>query len=296
MGVATCEFLLTPEGDLWFLEVNPRLQVEHCVSEEVTGTDLVQTQLRVAAGGRLGHVPTPRGHSIEMRITCEDPAKGMVPTTGTITRLRWPAGPGVRIESGTMEGDVVTAQFDPMLAKIVVTGATREQALARCRRALAETVVEGLSVCTPLHAHVLARPELTQADAEGRLAVTTRWIENDVLPQLQADLSDQVSVPGLGALPATGQAQDTVQGRTRSTYVIELNGRRLQLTLPDGILGGPGARHNIGARPHRAPQPLRGRQPRGQRNQPGSAGTPATRRPAHAGGLVSVDVKGLPTP
>lgn len=270
VGVATCEFLLTPEGDLWFLEVNPRLQVEHCVSEEVTGTDLVETQLRVAAGGRLGEVPTPRGHSIEMRITCEDPAKGMLPTTGTITRLRWPAGPGVRIESGTMEGDVVTAQFDPMLAKIVVTGATREQALARCRRALAETVVEGLSVCIPLHSHVLSRPELTQADPKGRLAVTTRWIEDDVLPRLQAGSHEQVSVPGLGAVPVPSHSQDVDQRRTRSTYVIELNGRRLQLTLPDGILGGPGARHNIGARPHRAPQPLRARQSRGPRNQAGS--------------------------
>jgi len=103
VGVATCEFLLTPDGDLWFLEVNPRLQVEHCVSEEVTGVDLVEVQLRIAVGGRLGEIPAPRGHSVELRITCEDPARSLAPSTGAITRLRWPAGPGVRIESGVVD-------------------------------------------------------------------------------------------------------------------------------------------------------------------------------------------------
>ena len=256
VGVATCEFLLTPEADLWFLEVNPRLQVEHCVSEEVTGTDLVETQLRIAAGGALGDVPQVRGHSLELRITCEDPTTGMSPSTGAITRLRWPAGPGIRIESGVVEGDVVTPLFDPMLAKIVVTGATREQAFARARRALRETVVEGVTVCTALHEHVLSRPELTGPDADGGLGVTTRWIEQSVLPSLSAP--GATSVPGLGAVPAA-DVNAEAGTRTRSTYVIELNGRRLSLTLPDGILGGPGARHNVGARPHRAPQPLRSR-------------------------------------
>ena len=139
IGVATCEFLLTPEGDVWFLEVNPRLQVEHCVSEEVTGTDLVEVQLRIAEGGRLGELNEPRGHSLELRITCEDPSRGLAPSTGAITRLRWPAGPGIRIESGVTEGDVVTPMFDPMLAKIVVTGATREQASAAAWRAIGRT-------------------------------------------------------------------------------------------------------------------------------------------------------------
>ena len=184
IGVATCEFLLTPEGDVWFLEVNPRLQVEHCVSEEVTGTDLVEVQLRIAEGGRLGELNEPRGHSLELRITCEDPSRGLAPSTGAITRLRWPAGPGIRIESGVTEGDVVTPMFDPMLAKIVVTGATREQAIARARRALRETIVEGVTVCTPLHAEVLERSDFTTPDESGRLTVTTRWIENEVLPDL----------------------------------------------------------------------------------------------------------------
>ncbi|MFC2660272.1 MAG: biotin carboxylase N-terminal domain-containing protein [Actinomyces sp.] len=252
VGVATCEFLLTPAGDLWFLEVNPRLQVEHCVSEEVTGVDLVEVQLRIAAGGRLGPIPEPRGHSVELRVTCEDPARGLAPSTGAITRLRWPAGPGVRIESGIVEGDVVTPMFDPMLAKIVVTGSSRDQAIRRARRALDETVVEGVTVCTDLHAHVLTRPELTRPDADGLLGVTTRWIEDDVLPAL----ADPTAVRE-GAEPAPENR------RTRSSYVIEINGRRVQLTVPDGILGGHGPRLGVGypgaSTQRRTRQPLRGR-------------------------------------
>ncbi|MDU0348652.1 acetyl/propionyl/methylcrotonyl-CoA carboxylase subunit alpha, partial [Actinomyces sp. MRS3W] len=180
VGVATCEFLLTPTGQLWFLEVNPRLQVEHCVSEEVTGVDLVEMQLRIAAGGRLGTVPAPRGHCLELRITCEDPARGLAPSTGTITRLRWPAGPGIRIESGVIEGDTVTPSFDPMLAKIVVSGSSRDQAIRRARRALEETVVEGVTVCTSLHERVLEHEEFIRPAADGGLAVTTRWLEDAV--------------------------------------------------------------------------------------------------------------------
>ena len=252
VGVATCEFLLTPDGDLWFLEVNPRLQVEHCVSEEVTGVDLVEIQLRIAVGGHLGEIPAPRGHSVELRITCEDPARSLAPSTGAITRLRWPAGPGVRIESGVVEGDVVTPVFDPMLAKIVVTGSDRDQALRRARRALHETVVEGVTVCTALHEHVLGREEFTAADPRGGLGVTTRWIETEVLPAL-ADPD--------AAGPAPAPAPDNP--RTRSSYVIELNGRRMQLTIPDGILGGHGPRLGVGypgaPSRRRTQQPLRGR-------------------------------------
>ena len=252
IGVATCEFLLTPEGDVWFLEVNPRLQVEHCVSEEVTGTDLVEVQLRIAEGGRLGELNEPRGHSLELRITCEDPSRGLAPSTGAITRLRWPAGPGIRIESGVTEGDVVTPMFDPMLAKIVVTGATREQAIARARRALRETIVEGVTVCTPLHAEVLERSDFTTPDESGRLTVTTRWIENEVLPDL-ADAGAPADADGSQA------AQEAVTNpRTRSSYIIELNGRRMQLTLPDGILAPSNPARGFSPRSNRA-QPLRGR-------------------------------------
>lgn len=255
VGVATCEFLLTPGGDLWFLEVNPRLQVEHCVSEEVTGVDLVELQLRIAAGGRLGPIPEPRGHSVELRITCEDPARGLAPSTGAITRLRWPAGPGIRIESGVVEGDVVTPMFDPMLAKIVVTGATRDQAIRRARRALGETIVEGVTVCTALHEHVLSRPELTVPTADGLLGVTTRWLETDVLPGLADPASERTERAGGDPVPENR--------RTRSSYVIELNGRRMQLTIPDGILGGHGPRLGVGypgaPSRRRTQQPLRGR-------------------------------------
>ena len=252
VGVATCEFLLTPEEDLWFLEVNPRLQVEHCVSEEVTGTDLVELQLRIAEGGHLGEINEPRGHSLELRITCEDPSHGLAPSTGAITRLRWPAGPGIRIESGVTEGDVVTPMFDPMLAKIVVTGATREQAIARARRALRETVVEGVTVCTALHTEVLERPAFTNPDASGRLTVTTRWIENEVLPEL-ADAGAPADADGSQAAP-----EAVTNPRTRSSYIIELNGRRMQLTLPDGILAPSNPARGFSPRSNRA-QPLRGR-------------------------------------
>ena len=205
VGVATCEFLLTPDGDLWFLEVNPRLQVEHCVSEEVTGVDLVEIQLRIAVGGHLGEIPAPRGHSVELRITCEDPARSLAPSTGAITRLRWPAGPGVRIESGVVEGDVVTPVFDPMLAKIVVTGSDRDQALRRARRALHETVVEGVTVCTALHEHVLGREEFTAADPRGGLGVTTRWIETEVLPALaDPDAAGPAPAPAPEGPPPAG--------------------------------------------------------------------------------------------
>ena len=249
VGVATCEFLLTPEGDVWFLEVNPRLQVEHCVTEEVTGTDLVEVQLRIAEGGHLGEINAPRGHSLELRITCEDPSRGLAPSTGAITRLRWPAGPGIRIESGVTEGDVVTPLFDPMLAKIIVTGASRQQAIARARRALRETVVEGVTVCTALHAEVLTRPDFTAPDKAGRLAVTTRWIEKEVLP----DLDDTAA-----ASEADGSPETVANPRTRSSYIIELNGRRMQLTLPDGILAPSNPARGFSPRRNRA-QPLRGR-------------------------------------
>ncbi|WP_127842078.1 biotin carboxylase N-terminal domain-containing protein [Actinomyces wuliandei] len=267
VGVATCEFLLTPEGDLWFLEVNPRLQVEHCVSEEVTGTDLVELQLRLAQGEHLGEVGTVRGHCVEMRVTCEDPAQGLAPSTGAITRLRWPTGPGIRIESGVTEGDVVTPMFDPMLAKIVVTGSTRDQALARARRALRETVVEGVTVCTSLHEEVLGREAFTCPDQDGRLGVTTRWIENEVLPALA---QDPPAAAGVHIEPPSSP-------RTRSQYVIEVNGRRVQLTLPDGILTASAPGQGVGSRGRRM-QPLRSR---------GSAGATRSSRPAGTGADAS---------
>ena len=287
VGVATCEFLLTPEDDLWFLEVNPRLQVEHCVSEEVTGTDLVEVQLRIAEGGHLGDLNEPRGHSLELRITCEDPSRGLAPSTGAITRLRWPAGPGIRIESGVTEGDVVTPMFDPMLAKIVVTGATREQAIARARRALRETIVEGVTVCTSLHAEVLGRPAFTAPDDTGRLMVTTRWIENEVLPDLA----------GAGALSdsddSSAVSETVANPRTRSSYIIELNGRRMQLTLPDGILAPSNPARGFSPRSNRA-QPLRGRS--GGAARSARAGTPGeTEATSSEPGVIAAPMQAIVT-
>ena len=287
VGVATCEFLLTPEDDLWFLEVNPRLQVEHCVSEEVTGTDLVEVQLRIAEGGHLGELNEPRGHSLELRITCEDPSRGLAPSTGAITRLRWPAGPGIRIESGVTEGDVVTPMFDPMLAKIVVTGATREQAIARARRALRETIVEGVTVCTSLHAEVLGRPAFTAPDETGRLMVTTRWIENEVLPDLAAagTLSDSDDSPAV--------SETVANPRTRSSYIIELNGRRMQLTLPDGILAPSNPARGFSPRSNRA-QPLRGRS--GGAARSARAGTPGeTEATSSEPGVIAAPMQAIVT-
>ena len=287
VGVATCEFLLTPEDDLWFLEVNPRLQVEHCVSEEVTGTDLVEVQLRIAEGGHLGELNEPRGHSLELRITCEDPSRGLAPSTGAITRLRWPAGPGIRIESGVTEGDVVTPMFDPMLAKIVVTGATREQAIARARRALRETIVEGVTVCTSLHAEVLGRPAFTAPDETGRLMVTTRWIENEVLPDLAGAgaLSDSDDSPAV--------SETVANPRTRSSYIIELNGRRMQLTLPDGILAPSNPARGFSPRSNRA-QPLRGRS--GGAARSARAGTPSeTEATSSEPGVIAAPMQAIVT-
>ena len=287
VGVATCEFLLTPEDDLWFLEVNPRLQVEHCVSEEVTGTDLVEVQLRIAEGGHLGELNEPRGHSLELRITCEDPSRGLAPSTGAITRLRWPAGPGIRIESGVTEGDVVTPMFDPMLAKIVVTGATREQAIARARRALRETIVEGVTVCTSLHAEVLGRPAFTAPDETGRLMVTTRWIENEVLPDLAGAgaLSDSDDSPAV--------SETVANPRTRSSYIIELNGQRMQLTLPDGILAPSNPARGFSPRSNRA-QPLRGRS--GGAARSARAGTPSeTEATSSEPGVIAAPMQAIVT-
>ena len=283
VGVATCEFLLTPEGDVWFLEVNPRLQVEHCVTEEVTGTDLVEVQLRIAQGGHLGQINEPRGHSLELRITCEDPSRGLAPSTGAITRLRWPAGPGVRIESGVTEGDVVTPLFDPMLAKIIITGASREQAIARARRALRETVVEGVTVCTALHSEVLTRPEFTAPDETGRLAVTTRWIENEVLP----DLADAAATS-----QADGSAETVANPRNRSSYIIELNGRRMQLTLPDGILAPSNPARGFSPHSNRA-QPLRGRS--GATRSPRGAASGETGTAGGEPGVIAAPMQAIVT-
>jgi acetyl-CoA/propionyl-CoA carboxylase biotin carboxyl carrier protein len=187
VGAGTCEFLVAADGTVSFLEVNTRLQVEHPVSEEISGIDLVREQLRIAAGEPLGydHVET-RGHSLEFRINGEDPAAGFLPAPGKITTLRLPAGPGVRVDSGVVEGDSVSGMFDSMIAKLVVTGATRTQAIERARRALAEMEVVGIPTVVPFHRAVLQEEAFAPADPAQPFSVHTRWIETEFAERLPA--------------------------------------------------------------------------------------------------------------
>ncbi|MGP4088693.1 acetyl-CoA carboxylase biotin carboxylase subunit, partial [Streptomyces sp. KR55] len=181
VGAGTCEFLLGEDGTLSFLEVNTRLQVEHPVTEEITGIDLVQEQFRIAAGEPLGFTDPVdrRGHSVEFRINGEDVGRGFLPTPGTVTRWRTPAGPGIRVDTGIEEGAVVDGAFDSMLAKLIVTGADRGQALARARRALGEFEVDGVPTTLPLFRALLDSPEFTASDPALGLAVHTRWLESE---------------------------------------------------------------------------------------------------------------------
>jgi acetyl-CoA/propionyl-CoA carboxylase biotin carboxyl carrier protein len=243
VGVGTCEFLLEPDGHVWFLEVNPRLQVEHPVSEEVAGVDLVEEQIRIARGLPLTVPPPPRGHSFEFRITSEDPAHGLIPSAGRATGVSWPSGPGVRLELGLAEGDEVQTAFDSMLAKIVVTGATREQALARSRRALDEFSITGVPTPVSVYRDILDDPAFTGEDAG--FSVSTRWLETRFLPAHDYSGDTEAAALPSGAAHADPAAQ-------RRAYTIELDGRRRTLTLPQGLLAA------VGAGGHARPaQPLR---------------------------------------
>ncbi|GAA3750466.1 acetyl/propionyl/methylcrotonyl-CoA carboxylase subunit alpha [Salinactinospora qingdaonensis] len=216
VGAGTCEFLLAADGTISFLEVNTRLQVEHPVTEEVTGIDLVREMLRIAEGEPLGYDdPTPRGHSIELRINAEDPGRNFLPAPGTITALNLPGGPGVRVDTGCHTGFTVPAAFDSLVAKLIITGADRTQALQRARRALAELRVAGMPTVVPFHQAVLDEPAFT-ATTGADFTVHTRWIEteftNTIAPYDHA--------------PAEAEPAP----RTRMT--VEVAGKRLEVTLP----------------------------------------------------------------
>jgi acetyl-CoA/propionyl-CoA carboxylase, biotin carboxylase, biotin carboxyl carrier protein len=219
-GAGTVEFLLGEDGTLTFLEVNTRLQVEHPVTEEVTGVDLVREMFRVAAGERLDPAtPAVRGHAIEFRINGEDPGRGFLPTPGTVTRWRPPAGPGVRLDAGVEQGSVVGGAFDSLLAKLIVHGADRAQALERSRRALDEFEVEGLATVLPFHRLVVREPAFAEA-----FAVHTGWIE--------AELGDRLQPQPEAATPE--------EAAERERVVVEVGGRRLEVTLPAGLGAAPG--------------------------------------------------------
>ncbi|KQU89617.1 acetyl-/propionyl-CoA carboxylase subunit alpha [Mesorhizobium sp. Root102] len=179
-GAATCEFLLTGEGDIFFLEVNTRIQVEHPVTEEVTGVDLIREMFRIAEGGRLPeNFPAVRGHAIEFRINAEDPWSDFRPTPGHIDRMHLPAGPGVRTDFGYAGGDTVPPYYDSMIGKVIVAGRDRPEALARARRALGELQIAGLKTIAPLHRAILISPEFSALHAEG-FGIHTRWIDAEL--------------------------------------------------------------------------------------------------------------------
>jgi acetyl-CoA/propionyl-CoA carboxylase biotin carboxyl carrier protein len=222
VGAGTCEFLVGQDGTISFLEVNTRLQVEHCVSEEVTGIDLVREQLRIAAGEPLGYDdPEVRGHSIEFRINGEDAGRGFLPQPGPVEVWQPPSGPGVRLDSGVVAGSVIGGGFDSMLAKLVVTGASRQQALQRSRRALAEFVVEGLPTVLPFHRVVVEDPAFAPQSPDEAFHVHTRWIETEFDNRIPA-----------WTPTGTGAAEEA---EPRHRVVVEVDGRRLEVVLPASL-------------------------------------------------------------
>ena len=226
VGAGTCEFLVGRDGTISFLEVNTRLQVEHCVSEEVTGIDLVREMFRIAAGEELGYDdPEIRGHSIEFRINAEDGGRNFMPAPGTLTEWVPPQGPGVRVDGGYDKGETIPGSFDSLIAKLIVTGRDRTQALERSRRALAEFRVDGMPTVIPFHQAVVEDPAYVGASnpsGTGSFDVYTTWIETDFDNQIQ---------------PYGGEAGEAAEAGERQTVVVEVGGKRLSVVIPAGLGG-----------------------------------------------------------
>jgi acetyl-CoA/propionyl-CoA carboxylase biotin carboxyl carrier protein len=234
VGAGTCEFLVGQDGTISFLEVNTRLQVEHPVSEEVAGVDLVREMFRIADGEPLGYGdPELRGHSIEFRINAEDAGRGFLPAPGTVTGWQAPSGPGVRLDSGYDLGQTVPQAFDSLVAKLIVTGATRRQAIERSRRALAEFVIEGMPTVLPFHRAVLEDP----AFISDPFTVHTRWIETE--------FDNRIA-------PYEGPAEQADEPE-REKVTVEVGGKRIEVVLPAGLgASGPAAQgRGAGAQPPR---------------------------------------------
>ena len=221
-GAGTVEYLVGSDGLISFLEVNTRLQVEHPVTEVTTGLDLVREQFRIAEGREL-HIkedPTPRGHAFEFRINGEDAGSNFMPAPGKITKYIEPAGPGVRMDSGIVEGSVIGGQFDSMLAKLIVFGETREEALQRARRALSEYVIEGMPTALPFHAHIVENPAFV-GDGE-KFDVYTKWIEEEWDNPIPAYVD-----------PADVEEEE--EATPKQKVVVEIDGRRVEIALPGDL-------------------------------------------------------------
>ena len=220
VNAGTCEFLVGTDGTISFLEVNTRLQVEHPVSEEVAGLDLVREQFRIAEGGLIDYPdPVLRGHSIEFRINGEDPGRGFLPAPGLITVWKPPSGPGVRIDSGFQAGDAIGGNFDSLLAKLIVTGRDRREALERSRRALDEFVVEGLATALPFHRAVVRDTAFAPEQDDQSFSVHTRWIETEFQ----------------NTIPAYADAATAGDPAPRHSIVVEVAGKRVEVSVPAGF-------------------------------------------------------------
>ena len=235
-NAGTCEFLVGEDGTISFLEVNTRLQVEHPVSEEVAGIDLVREQFRIAEGGVIDYDdPVLRGHSIEFRINGEDPGRGFLPAPGVLTEWVAPSGPGVRVDAGFRQGDVIGGNFDSLLAKLIVTGSTREEALERSRRALAEFRVEGIATALTFHRAVVDDAAFAPTDGSP-FQVHTRWIETEFDNQIPA---------------YTGTVDSPEAADDRETVTVEVDGKLLAVTLPAGLGASARPASNGAAKPGR---------------------------------------------
>jgi len=214
VGAGTCEFLVARDGTISFLEVNTRLQVEHPVSEQVTGIDLVREQFRLAEGQAIGYDdPAPQGHSFEFRINGEDPGLNFMPSPGPVHVLRFPGGPGVRVDSGVTTGDVISGAFDSLLAKLIVTGSSRADALERSRRALDEFEIAGLPTVLPFHRAIVRDPAFTSDP----FSIFTRWIETEFVNEIE---------------PWSGSLTEQAPAAGRTSIVVEVDGKRIEVGLP----------------------------------------------------------------
>ncbi len=242
VGAGTCEFLVAADGTISFLEVNTRLQVEHCVSEEVTGIDLVREMFRIAAGEELGYDdPEIRGHSIEYRINAEDGGNNFMPAPGTLTAWNPPQGPGVRVDGGYEKGETVPGAFDSLVAKLIITGKDRTQAIERSRRALSEFEVDGMPTAITFHEVITRDPAWVGASTptgEGSFEVYTTWIETD--------FDNQIT-------PYGGAPGEAAEAEERQRVTVEVGGRRLEVVLPGGLGGiGSGAGAGSAKKPKRS--------------------------------------------